>query len=202
LKDHIVESEYAEVNSDHVAYQMVEPRWVVEISCLDLVSQTTRGAPIQRMALDWDATNRKYKVVRRLPLVSVISPQFVRMRDDKQVNANDVRVSQVADLVDVPLLDRDAHQMSLPGSELMAREVYTKTAKGETMVRKFVMWKTNKSDQSEEYPAFVIHFTDYSPNRATPLAREVRVSNSAEQIQQLWDAMKAENIKKGWEKLG
>ncbi len=70
------------------------------------------------------------------------------------------------------------------------------------MVRKFVMWKTNKSDQSEEYPAYVIHFTDYSPNRATPLAREVRVSNSAEQIQQLWEAMKAENIKKGWEKQG
>ncbi len=65
----------------------------------------------------------------------------------------------------------------------MAREVYTKSAKGETMVRKFVMWKTNKADQSEEYPAFVIHFTDYSPNRATPLAREVRVSNSPEQIQ-------------------
>ena len=202
LKDHIVASEYAEVNSDHVAYQMVEPRWVAEISCLDLVSQSTRGAPIQRMALDWDPAERKYRVVRRLPLVSVISPQFVRMRDDKQVNANDIRVAQVAELVDVPLLDRDAHQMTLPSSELMAREVYTKSAKGETMVRKFVMWKTNKADQSEEYPAYVIHFTDYSPNRATPLAREVRVSNSAEQIQQLWEAMKAENIKKGWEKQG
>ncbi len=201
LKDHVVESEYAEVNSDHVAYQMVEPRWVAEISCLDLVSQSTRGAPIQRMALDWDAAAKKYRIVRRLPLVSVISPQFVRMRDDKRVVAGDVRVSQVAELVDVPLLDRDAHQMTLPGSELMAREVYTKTAKGETMVRKFVMWKTNKADQSDEYPAYVLHFTDYSPNRATPLAREVRVSNSAEQIQQLWDAMKAENIKKGWEKV-
>ena len=202
LKDHIVASEYAEVNSDHVAYQMVEPRWVAEISCLDLVSQSTRGAPIQRMALDWDPAERKYRIVRRLPLVSVISPQFVRMRDDKQVNANDIRVSQVAELVDVPLMDRDAHQMTLPSSELMAREVYTKSAKGETMVRKFVMWKTNKSEQSEEYPAYVIHFTDYSPNRATPLAREVRVSNSAEQIEQLWEAMKAENIKKGWEKQG
>ena len=152
------------------------------------------------MALDWDPAARKYRVVRRLPLVSVISPQFVRMREDKQINAVDIRVAQVAELVDVPLLDRDAHQMTLPSSELMAREVYTKSAKGETMVRKFVMWKTNKSDQSEEFPAYVIHFTDYSPNRATPLAREVRVSNSAEQIQQLWEAMKAENIKKGWEK--
>ncbi len=200
LKDHVVESEYAEVNSDHVAYQMVQPRWVAEITCLDLVSQSTRGAPIQRMALDWDSAAKKYRIVRRLPLVSVISPQFVRLRDDKGVNVSDIRVTQVSELVDVPLIDRDAHQMTLPSSELLAREVYTKTAKGETMVRKFVMWQTNKADQSEEYPAFVIHFTDYSPNRATPLAREVRVSNSRDQIQQLWEAMKAENIKKGWEK--
>ncbi|MCC6510475.1 MAG: ATP-dependent DNA ligase [Pirellulaceae bacterium] len=200
LKDRVVSSEYAEVNSDHVAYQMVEPRWVAEISCLDLVSQSTRGAPIQRMTLDWDAAERRYRVIRRLPLVSVISPQFVRMRDDKRVSVDDVRIAQVADLVEVPMLDRDAHQMTLPSSEVMAREVYSKQLKGETMVRKFVMWKTNKSDIGEEYPAYVIHYTDYSPNRATPLAREVRVSNSAEQIQQLWDDMKAENIKKGWEK--
>ena len=34
------------------------------------------------------------------------------------------------------------------------------------MVRKFVLWKTNK-EQSEDYPAFVVHFTDFSPNRKT-----------------------------------
>ncbi len=201
LKDHVVGSEYAEVNSDHVAYQMVEPRWVAEISCLDLVSQNTRGAPIQRMALDWVAQEKQYKIVRRLPLVSVISPQFVRLREDKRVNLNDVRVAQVANVVDIPMLDRDAHKMALPTSEIMAREVYTKQLKGETMVRKFVMWKTNKSEMGDEFPAYVVHYTDYSPNRASPLAREVRVSNSAEQIQQLWDELKAENIKKGWEQV-
>ncbi len=202
LKDRVVASEYAEVNSDHVAYQMVEPHYVAEISCLDLVSQSTRGTPIQRMTLDWVAAERKYRVVRRLPLVSVISPQFVRMRDDKTVCESDVRIAQVAELVDVPMIDRDAHQLTLPTSQVLAREVYTKQLKGETMVRKFVMWQTNKSDVATEYPGFVVHFTDYSPNRATPLAREVRVSNSLEQIQQLWNELKTENIKKGWELVG
>lgn len=199
LKDHVVSSEYAEVNSDHIAYQMVEPRWVAEITCLDLVSQSTRGAPINRMTLDWDASIKTYRLVRRLPLVSVISPQFVRLREDKTVTPQDIRITQVAQIVEVPLFDRDAHQMTLPKSEIIAREVYTKQLKGETMVRKFVMWKTNKADLSQEYPGFVVHFTDYSPNRATPLAREVRISNSAEQIQQLWNALKEENIKKGWQ---
>ncbi len=55
LKDMVVPSEYAEVNSDYVAYQMVRPDWVVEISCLDLISQTTRGGDINRMVLDYDS---------------------------------------------------------------------------------------------------------------------------------------------------
>ncbi|MBL8855270.1 MAG: hypothetical protein JNK57_14995 [Planctomycetaceae bacterium] len=202
LKDLIVDSEYAEVNSDREAYQMVEPKLVVEINCLDLISQSTRGAPIQRMTLHWDPTARKYQVVRRLPLVSVISPQFVRVREDKSIAVDDIRIAQVSQVVDVPLVDRDARQMNLPASEVTHREVYTKQLKGETMVRKFVIWKTNKDSVSAEFPAWVLHYTDFSPNRATPLAREVRVSSSAEQILQLFQELKEENIKKGWEPVG
>ena len=51
LKDMVVESEYAEVNGDHVAYQMVRPEWVIEITCLDIISQNTRGGPIGRMVI-------------------------------------------------------------------------------------------------------------------------------------------------------
>ncbi len=199
LKDEIVDSEYAEVNSDHVAYQMVRPAKVIEISCLDVISQTTRGAPINRMTLDWDGTSSTYRVVRRLPLVSVISPQFVRFRDDKSIAISDVRIDQVAAVVEVPLSDRNALQKTMPKSEILRREVYKKTLKGEVMVRKFVMWRTNKENVSREHPAFVIHFTDFSPNRATPMVREIRVSNSREQIDGLFEKLKAENVKKGWE---
>ncbi|MEM1069240.1 MAG: hypothetical protein AAGI63_10115, partial [Planctomycetota bacterium] len=54
LKDRVVASEYAEVNSDYVAYQMVRPETVIEISCLDLIAQTTRGGTINRMVLEYD----------------------------------------------------------------------------------------------------------------------------------------------------
>jgi hypothetical protein len=198
LKDMIVESEYAEVNSDHVAYQMVKPEWVVEINCLDLISQNTRGGPINRMALSWNTTDKIYEVVRRLPLVSVISPQFVRIREDKSFNVDDIRISQITDVVPVPKADVDAHGMKLAHSSVMKREVFVKELKGKTMVRKFLMWKTNKESEGNEYPAFVIHFTDYSPKRKVPLDREVRISNSETQIQELWDELQAANIKKGW----
>ncbi|MGI9517949.1 MAG: hypothetical protein ACR2NP_12930 [Pirellulaceae bacterium] len=198
LKDMVVASEYAEVNSDHVAYQMVKPEWVIEISCLDLIAQTTRGAPVNRMALNWNSGEQRYEVIRRLPLVSVISPQFVRRREDKSVNPQDVRIDQIAAVVEVPMADRDATQMALPKSEVIRREVYTKELKGEMMVRKFLMWKTNKENESDEFPAYVLHYTDFSPNRKVPLAREVRVSNSLEQIEAFWISFKEEYIKQGW----
>jgi hypothetical protein len=203
LKDMVVESEYAEVNSDHVAYQMVDPNWVIEISCLDLISQTTRGAPVNRMVLDYHKNgSTAYHVVTKLPLATIISPQFLRRREDKQVRPQDVRIAQVTDIVEVPLADRDARQMTLPKSELLQREVYTKDLKGQTMVRKFLMWKTNKEAAGDEFPAYVVHFTDFSPNRKEALAREVRISSSAEQIQQLYGALKDENIKSGWQLRG
>jgi hypothetical protein len=200
LKDMIVPSEYAEVNSDNVAYEMVQPDWVIEISCLDLISQTTRGAPVNRMVLDFqDNGGIGYRVIRRLPLASVISPQFIRRREDKSVRSQDVRIDQVTSIVEVPLWDRDARKMATPKSEVLRRTVYTKVMKGETMVRKLVLWKTNKETDSDEFPAYVLHFTDFSPSRKTPLDRDVRVSSSLDQISNMWQQLLDENIKKGWE---
>jgi hypothetical protein len=51
---------------------------------------------------------------------------------------------------------------------------------------------------SDEFPGYVVHFTDFSPNRKDALSRELRASNSKQQIEQLWDALKADNIKAGW----
>jgi hypothetical protein len=176
---------------------MVRPEWVVEISCLDVIAETTRGGPVNRMVLEWNGDG--YQVVRRMPLVAVISPQFIRRREDKSVSPEDVRIEQLTDLVEIPAADRDVRQLTLPKSEILEREVYTKELRGETMVRKFVLWKTNKETESDDFPAYVVHYTDFSPNRKTPLSREVRVSNSLEQVQSLRDNLREANIKKGWE---
>jgi hypothetical protein len=179
---------------------MVQPDWVIEISCLDLIAQTTRGAPINRMVLDFHRNgDHGYRVVRRMPLATVISPQFIRRREDKSVRPQDVRIEQVSSVVEVPQFERDARKLTVPKSEVLRRTVYTKVMKGETMVRKLVLWKTNKETDEGEYPAFVLHYTDFSPSRKTPLSREVRVSSSLDQMTSLWTGMLEENIKKGWE---
>jgi ATP-dependent DNA ligase len=201
LKDMIVKSDYVEVN-DQVAYHMVRPEWVIEISVLEFISQTTRGAPINKMVLDWNPSDGRYRIIRRLPLVAMISPQFVRRRDDKTVNPTDLRLEQVSALVEVAMVDRVARKLNLTPSHVMRREVYTKQLKGQTMVRKLLMWQTNKDREIEDFPAFVIHFTDFSPNRKTPLERDIRVSSSREQIEVLWKELVEENIVKGWVQVG
>jgi len=197
LKDMIVESDYAEVN-DQVAYHMVKPKWVIEISVLDLIAQTTRGLPINKMVLTWDTAASRFRIIRRLPMVGMISPQYLGRREDKSVNRDDIRMQQITDIVEVPLADRDARQLQLATSQLLKREVQTKQMKGQTMVRKLLMWQTNKEKESEEYPAFVVHATDFSPNRKTPLERDIRVSSSREQIDELWNELAAEMFTKGW----
>jgi hypothetical protein len=196
LKDMSANSNYSEIN-DQVAYQMVRPEWVIEISCLDLISQTTRGSSIDRMVLGFDLPTNTYESIRRLPLASPISPNFVRRREDKSIRHEDLRLHQLAQIIEVPLIDNDARQLALPKSEILKREVFTKTLKGNTMVRKLLLWKTNK-EASGTYPAYVAYFTDFSPNRATPIDREIRISNSLEQIEKLFTEMKIENIVKGW----
>ena len=198
LKDAGAESEYAEVN-DQVAYRFVRPERVIEISCLDLIGQNTRGAAVERAVLNWDAPASTYRPIRRLPLCAPISPQFVRIRDDKQCVPEDIRIQQLTTLLDVPMSDLDASALVLPASEILHRAAYTKVLKGQTLVRKLMLWQTNKDQHDSDYPAYVAYVTDFSPNRSEPLKRDIRVSSCRDQIQHLLRELNEQYVVKGWE---
>src|SRR5262245_2396072 len=70
------------------------------------------------------------------------------------------------------------------------------------MFRKLIMWQTNKESDGDDYPAYVLHYTDYSPNRKTPLEREIRVSSSPDQMKELWEELATEGFTKGWVTAG
>lgn len=198
LESHVVESEYAEVNSDRVAYRMIEPGIVFEISCLDIIARTSRGNTIDKMVLEWNEEKRLWEGIRRLPLCSIISPQFVRVREDKKANSDDIRFKQLTDIVEIPSANVVSEELKLPVSQVLKRSVATKELRGATMVRKLMMWKTNKEEQSRDYPAYVLHLTDYSPNRKDPLKHEVRVSSSNEQIEQYFSEWEKKYFVSGW----
>ena len=66
------------------------------------------------------------------------------------------------------------------------------------MVRKLLLWQTNKQTAARDYPAYVLHLTDFSPNRKEPLNHEICVSDSEEQIHELFADWKKQYYKRGW----
>ena len=199
LKMSVVPSDYVAVNNDYVAYEMIKPGPVIEISCLDLITESSRGGPINRMVLKWDG--KRYNALSRMPLVSVISPQFVRIRDDKEAVEDDVNISQLTDLAPVTATEKAAEDPAGEPSSLLERMVYTKQMKGNLMVRKLLLWKTNKGDKAE-FPAYVVYLTDFSPNRRTPLERDIRIAQTETAARKQFKRMAEENFIGGWEKVG
>jgi ATP dependent DNA ligase domain/ATP dependent DNA ligase C terminal region len=198
LKPRVAPSDYVAVNNDFVAYEMIEPGPVVEISALDLISEGAKGDPIKKMVLEW--SGEKYQSLARMPLASVISPQFVRMRDDKEANVEDVNISQLEAFINVEEAEKSARAEHLPESKLLERVVYTKVLKGQRMVRKLLLWKTNKENRSN-FPGYVVYLTDFSPNRQNPLEREIRVARTEKVAREWFQRLAAENFVGGWEKV-
>jgi hypothetical protein len=135
-----------------------------------------------------------------MPLVSVISPQYIRTRDDKDALEDDVGIRQVTELAPVTLTEKAVEDVAGEPSTLLEREVYTKEMKGNTMVRKLLLWKTNK-EKSGDFPAFVVYLTDFSPNRKNPLERDIRVAATEAAARKHFKRMAEENFIGGWEKV-
>ena len=130
-------------------------------------------------------------------MASVISPVYLKMRSDKKPGIQDTRISQITKVVSLGVSSET--NTILEKSEIISREVYVKKSKGTNMVRKFMIWKTNK-EKSADFPAYVYHYTDFSPGRKEMLKKEVKVSNSKSQIKKIFDSEILENVKKGWSK--
>ena len=177
-------------------YTFVKPEIVVEVKVTDLQSERSDGSNSATMNLIY-----KDQVWHPGSLSSCprpIHPVLVRVRGDKNVNQDDIRISQIADFMTNS--DNLSGDQEISKSIVVRREVWTKETKGVVAVRKLLVWKTNKNTPGSTFPAFVIHWTDYSPNRASPLDRDVKLAQDEETATKIANAMVEENIKKGWEK--
>lgn len=193
-----VPSDYIETDSRNVAYQMVRPDIVVEISAVDYVTENASGEAKKNMLLSYSESDG-YAPIGRTSGCVLHSPVFLRVRSDKSVTPEDIRLSQLTDLCSFAN-DKPISVEALPKSEILSRRVFHKHVGFKRMVQKFVVWKTNK-EHTGDYPAYVLHHTDYNYSRNEQLRRDIKVSNSREQIMSLLDEMILVNIKKGWEEI-
>jgi len=192
-----VSSSYRYASSSGALYRFVEPKHVVEIKVTDIQPDDSSGRPIQRYVLEYEG-GEGWRALRPMDSVSIIHPVFVRRREDKSVNSTDIRMSQVLERCVVRSIDTQAQALALPKSEVLRREVWTKLTKGQSAVRKLLVWKTNKDGEESLFPAFVVCWVDYSPGRKDPIKRTVRRAPTAEIAEALAEEFVSKGVKRGW----
>ena len=193
-----VESQYVLSDSRGIAYQMVKPELVFEISVLELVARGNDDKIKMNPLLKYDEA-QGWLMEGVTPGVVALGITINQERTDKQPNETDVRISQLTDIC--PFEEPDANSQKLTAkSQLLERHVYKKVSGAKVMLHKFLLWKTNK-EQSGRYPAYIIYHTDYSSGRKEMIKRDMLYSNEEQQIRDLLAAEIADNVKKGWEKI-
>jgi ATP-dependent DNA ligase len=193
LKPLAVESSFTEVSGAKTAFVMIEPTLIVELTCLDFITETSKGA-IKKPALSFDKKSG-YVLVDRKFTISCISPVFNRIRDDKKVDFSQVGGQEFEDL----LLDSlQTEKIENSPSTIIVREVYSKSGKNGTAVRKFLGIQTNK-EKTGEYSPFVALYSDFSAGRKTPLEQEIFLCSDKKELEAKIAELKEENIKSGWE---
>ena len=199
LKPLITNSTYRHASASGEVYYFIRPEIVVEIKVTDIQTEHSSGDFIKSMVIKFE--KKSWIPVRLLPSASLIHPVFEGLRVDKEVNKTDIRFSQLQERVVLQDPDQKVESIELPSSKIVRREVWSKLTKGKNAVQKLIVWKTNKEKKEQSFPAFVVHWTDYSPNRKDPLKKEVRLSPDKKNANQIAEKMIEENIKKGWEKV-
>ncbi len=181
-------------------FVFVAPELVAEIKVTDLQPEDSNGQAIRSMALAWEPQTG-WRAVALMPTASWLHPVLVRMREDKSPGPVDTRFAQLLERCPIEDATAAAAQVELPSTTVLRRQVWIKTTKDKIAVRKLLVWQTNKNLQDSSYPAFVVHGTDYSASRGTPLDREVRTAPSRELADAIAERWIEENIKKGWEEI-
>ncbi|MBF0224604.1 MAG: ATP-dependent DNA ligase [Desulfobacterales bacterium] len=192
-----VDSTYIETDNEGIAFHMVSPDIIIEVGCTDILTENTYGKPLLNQLIKFEQS--KYSLYHTLPGIRFIYPMVERIRDDKSNTLEDIRFSQITDLVYIK--EESITPEILPKSNILFREVYRKIAKDKVMVQKFMIWKTNKENVDSRFPAYVMHYTNFSSQRKDPLQKEIRVSNSEDQLMEITKQFIQSNVKKGWEQV-
>ena len=197
LSQQHVESQYILSDSRGIAYQMVKPEIVFELSVIELVAKGNDDKVRTNALLTFDE-EQGWLMNGMTPGVSAFGLVFEREREDKSPTPSDIRISQLTDLC--PFEEQQATMGKLEKSELLERRVFRKISGDKIMLHKFLIWKTNK-ERTGRYPAYIFFHTDYSSGRKDILKRDMSYSSDEQQIRSILATEMESNIKKGWEEV-
>ncbi len=188
-----VPSKVIETSGVNVPFTMIKPVLVAEIESIDIINNNSNGI-ISKSVLFFE---KEFLKLNNSPSVSLISPVFKGLREDKKVTEDQTGITQITRIIE--LANSDVEPKSKSASDLISKELYVKETRGVKMVKKYFIWKTNSG--SNNYPDYVFYKIDYSPTRSLKLQREIKVSNNKDQIINIFNKQIETDIKKGWNKI-
>jgi len=189
----VKESKYISTDSDGLAFRLIEPKIVVEVDINDIIVEKKDGF-VKSSLLEFDK-NEGYRFLKQVNGASLIHPRISRIREDKEACFEDTGFRQLSDL---KYINQETQNKELPKSEIVQKEIFTKVSKGKTAIQKFIIFKTNKEDLDPNYFAYTFVYVNFSATRKEMISKDIRVSNSLEQLQNICEEFKEKNIKKGW----
>ncbi|MBU0550227.1 hypothetical protein KKF91_10905 [Myxococcota bacterium] len=179
-----IEASFHQAGPGGAVYQWVEPKHHARLR-----AREARSAPPRVAAR---LTDVGWRSAGLMPSVHLSGLSFMRLSQAGEgVGLDQLGEGWPEALAATPMPD-------LPPSEVLRREVYTKRLGGQRAVRKLLMWRTNKDELDARYPAFVVHLTDYSPQRKAPLSRVVRLAPTLQDAHREFARLLDEHIKADW----
>lgn len=191
------DTDYVCTDSRNVAFQMIRPEFVFEITAIDFSSEDCLHEPNMNPLLSY-SDDKGFSFIKKSAGVSTYGMKIIRYRNDKHSIYEDVRVEQISDISpfakDIP---SEESLVNLPLSTIVQKIIYTKTTKTKLYVKKFVILKTNK-ENSGKYPAYLLHISDFSTSRKNLLMKKLYASSSVSQLKQMMAEQIAKSVKAGW----
>lgn len=184
-----VDCGYVMVAKNGLAYKWIKPELVVQIKCIEAITEDATGEIFKETMSFNDGT---YEFEGKISAVSLLSPVFMGVRDDKTPGADDTGLSQISSRIEIKATKNNATNAT---PEILARKVYTKTSKKGIAIRKFTAVQTNAG---EDFAQFYVYYTDFSMGRKDPLKADIHTVPSKEKIMQVFEQVMADNVKKGW----
>jgi len=141
---------------------MIKPGRLIDDLCASHIAATNKGGPVNR----WCSSGQQNMLPCRACRFG--ERQFRRNTSvcamTREVGVDETSIRQVSDSGQGRGRRKiRRHEQAQTKQDDRAYRLY-KSYERNTMVRKLLLWKTNKDD-TPDFPAFVVYLTDFSPNR-------------------------------------
>ncbi len=191
-----VESSLIYTDSQGVAFQLVKPEYIFEVTVIDFATENCLHDSYKNFIAEY-SEEKGWLLKGKVPGFANYSLSVVRLRDDKKNVEPDISVHQIRDICPFPLAEKSLSlKEKVPGTIIEQKTFYKKNG-SQAYIKKYVIVKTNKEERGD-YPKYFLHTTDFSAQRKEKMKISIYCSSDKKELQEKMNMLIYNSIKSGW----